>query len=367
MKQLPQAMATGYIHMGTMTGKLNGVMPATTPSGWRTDEASTPVDTSSENSPFSRWGMPQANSTTSMPRATSPRASSSTLPCSAVIRRARSSRWRSASSRKANRIRLRAVERCVPPPGRRGPRRRPPPGRRRRARPGPPQRSALPMAGSNTGAVLARSPSTDDPIHFTVRISCRHRSSDRWSELLGCRAPTPGRIGPMVRTDPDRAAPRAGCGRRWPSPTGPGSGASPNRDRTGAPTCTPCSTPGSSAISASWSTGGRWWCPPATPGTDDRLFLHGSVASRSLRAARQPVPACVTVTHVDGLVLARSVFEHAVNYRCAMVYGTPEVLVDAEEKLVGLRAISDQVAPGQWEYARLARRPRSWPPPPCCG
>jgi uncharacterized protein len=85
---------------------------------------------------------------------------------------------------------------------------------------------------------------------------------------------------------------------------------------------------------------------------DDRLFLHGSVASRSLRAARRPVQACVTVTHIDGLVLARSVFEHAVNYRCAMVYGTPEVLTDPEEKLIGLQAISNQVAPGQWEYAR---------------
>jgi len=84
----------------------------------------------------------------------------------------------------------------------------------------------------------------------------------------------------------------------------------------------------------------------------DWLFLHGSVASRSLRAAREPVAACVTVTHVDGLVLARSVFEHAVNYRCAMVYGVPEMLVETDEKLVGLRAISDQVAPGQWEYAR---------------
>ena len=67
MKVLPQAMATGYIHMGTITGKLNGVIPTTTPRGWRTDEASTPVETSSENSPLSRWGMPQANSTTSMP------------------------------------------------------------------------------------------------------------------------------------------------------------------------------------------------------------------------------------------------------------------------------------------------------------
>jgi nitroimidazol reductase NimA-like FMN-containing flavoprotein (pyridoxamine 5'-phosphate oxidase superfamily) len=84
----------------------------------------------------------------------------------------------------------------------------------------------------------------------------------------------------------------------------------------------------------------------------DHLYLHGSVASRSLRAAKVPGEACVTVTHIDGLVLARSVFEHAVNYRCAMVYGRPEVLVDPDEKLVGLRAISDQAAPGQWEYAR---------------
>jgi nitroimidazol reductase NimA-like FMN-containing flavoprotein (pyridoxamine 5'-phosphate oxidase superfamily) len=84
----------------------------------------------------------------------------------------------------------------------------------------------------------------------------------------------------------------------------------------------------------------------------EHLFLHGSAASRSLRAAGAPVAACVTVTHVDGLVLARSVFEHAVNYRCAMVYGVPELLTDGDEKLVGLRAISDQAAPGQWGYAR---------------
>jgi uncharacterized protein len=83
----------------------------------------------------------------------------------------------------------------------------------------------------------------------------------------------------------------------------------------------------------------------------DTLILHGSVASRSLRAARTPVEACVTVTHVDGLVLARSVFEHAVNYRCAMIYG-PLVLVEDADKLAGLRAISNQAVPGQWEYAR---------------
>jgi nitroimidazol reductase NimA-like FMN-containing flavoprotein (pyridoxamine 5'-phosphate oxidase superfamily) len=85
---------------------------------------------------------------------------------------------------------------------------------------------------------------------------------------------------------------------------------------------------------------------------DDLLILHGSVASRSLRTAGTPVRACVTITHIDGLVLARSVFEHAINYRCAMIYGAPEVLTDPDEKLVGLEAISNQVAPGQWEYAR---------------
>jgi nitroimidazol reductase NimA-like FMN-containing flavoprotein (pyridoxamine 5'-phosphate oxidase superfamily) len=84
----------------------------------------------------------------------------------------------------------------------------------------------------------------------------------------------------------------------------------------------------------------------------DQLYLHGSVASRSLRTARHAGPACVTVTHVDGLVLARSVFEHSINYRCAMVYGTPEVLSEPDQKLIGLEAISNQAAPGQWEYVR---------------
>jgi nitroimidazol reductase NimA-like FMN-containing flavoprotein (pyridoxamine 5'-phosphate oxidase superfamily) len=84
----------------------------------------------------------------------------------------------------------------------------------------------------------------------------------------------------------------------------------------------------------------------------DVLYLHGSVASRSLRAVREPVQVCVTVTLVDGVVLARSVFNHSVNYRCAMVFGIPEVLTDVEEKLVGLEVISEHVAPGQWRYAR---------------
>ena len=90
-----------------MIGKLNGVMPATTPRGWRIDQASIPVPTWSVYSPFSRCGMPQANSTTSSPRCTSPSASDSTLPCSAVMIADISRRSRSSSSFSLNITRAR--------------------------------------------------------------------------------------------------------------------------------------------------------------------------------------------------------------------------------------------------------------------
>src|SRR5580693_1230699 len=83
----------------------------------------------------------------------------------------------------------------------------------------------------------------------------------------------------------------------------------------------------------------------------DTLYLHGSVASRSLVSAPEAT-ICVTVTHLDGLVLARSVFEHAVNYRSAMIYGTPRPVTDPQEKLAGLRALTEHLVPGQWDYAR---------------
>ena len=85
----------------------------------------------------------------------------------------------------------------------------------------------------------------------------------------------------------------------------------------------------------------------------DHLVIHGSAASRSLRTAKSPSPACVTVTLVDGLVLARSVFNHSVNYRCAVIYGQPELVDDPAEKLAALEALSEHVAPGQWHYARM--------------
>ena len=99
---LPQATAIGTNHSGTMAGKLNGEITATTPSGWRMLYESTAVDTFSLKPPRTRAGMPQAYSTTSSPRCTSPAASSSTLPCSAVIAAASSARRALTISRNAN-------------------------------------------------------------------------------------------------------------------------------------------------------------------------------------------------------------------------------------------------------------------------
>jgi nitroimidazol reductase NimA-like FMN-containing flavoprotein (pyridoxamine 5'-phosphate oxidase superfamily) len=93
---------------------------------------------------------------------------------------------------------------------------------------------------------------------------------------------------------------------------------------------------------------------PTVYGTDGQsLYLHGSVASQSLAA---DAPVCVTVTIIDGLVLARSVFEHAVNYRSAVIYAVPRIVSDPAEKLAGLRCISEHTAPGQWDYVRQPSR-----------
>ena len=102
MNALPHASAFASIQSGTMTGKLNGVMPATTPTGWSTVWTSTPLDTSELWDPFSSWGTPQANSTHSRPRATSPAASERTLPCSWLTSIARSWRRLTRSSRSRN-------------------------------------------------------------------------------------------------------------------------------------------------------------------------------------------------------------------------------------------------------------------------
>lgn len=100
-------------------------------------------------------------------------------------------------------------------------------------------------------------------------------------------------------------------------------------------------------------------CPMVVPTgygrVGDTLYVHGSTGARSLRAATEG-EVCVTVTHVDGIVLARSVFHHSMNYRSAIVYGRPRLVTDEEERLIGLRAVTEQIAPGQWDYARRPSR-----------
>ncbi|MFD9940600.1 pyridoxamine 5'-phosphate oxidase family protein [Nonomuraea sp. NPDC059023] len=88
---------------------------------------------------------------------------------------------------------------------------------------------------------------------------------------------------------------------------------------------------------------------------DDTLYLHGSTGAKSLRSG-QDTEICVTVTHVDGVVLARSVFNHSFNYRSAMIYGTARLVTDPDERMAGLRALTDHLAPGQWDYARQPSR-----------
>ena len=80
---------------------------------------------------------------------------------------------------------------------------------------------------------------------------------------------------------------------------------------------------------------------------DDTLYVHGSAASRMLRSLRDGVEACVTVTLLDGLVIARSAFHHSMNYRSAVIYGTAREVTDREEKLRALDALVEHVIRGR--------------------
>ena len=92
---------------------------------------------------------------------------------------------------------------------------------------------------------------------------------------------------------------------------------------------------------------------PMSYGRDgDVLYIHGSPASRMLRHLEQGVPVCVTVTLVDGLVLARSVFNHSMNYRSVIILGTAKLVDDPAEKLAALRALSEHILPHRWDDSR---------------
>ena len=85
---------------------------------------------------------------------------------------------------------------------------------------------------------------------------------------------------------------------------------------------------------------------------DDALYLHGAAASRMVRQLAAGVDVCVTVTLVDGLVLARSAFHHSVNYRSAVVLGRARLVTDFEEKRAALRQFTNHVVPGRWDELR---------------
>jgi|SRR5262249_25108403 len=85
---------------------------------------------------------------------------------------------------------------------------------------------------------------------------------------------------------------------------------------------------------------------------DSTLYIHGSAASRMLRQMKAAVPVCVTVTLLDGLVLARSVFNHSMNYRSVVILGKATLVDDPEEKLAALRVLAEHIIPGRWDDAR---------------
>ena len=95
--------------------------------------------------------------------------------------------------------------------------------------------------------------------------------------------------------------------------------------------------------------------PTAYGRIGDTLYLHGSSANRSLHAA-DGQEVCITVTHLDGLVCARSVFSHSVNYRCAVVFGTARIVAGQDERLAGLRAVTEHLIPGRWDAVRAPTR-----------
>jgi len=85
---------------------------------------------------------------------------------------------------------------------------------------------------------------------------------------------------------------------------------------------------------------------------DDAIYFHGSAASRMLRGAASGIPVCVTVTLVDGLVLARSVFNHSMNYRSVVAVGNAVLVEAPDEKLEALRAFTEKIVRGRWNDAR---------------
>jgi uncharacterized protein len=92
--------------------------------------------------------------------------------------------------------------------------------------------------------------------------------------------------------------------------------------------------------------------PTAYGRVDDNLYIHGSAASRMLRNLDKGIPVSLAVTLLEGLVLARSIFNHSMNYRSVVVLGTAVAVLDAKEKLQALESLSEHILPGRWAESR---------------
>jgi nitroimidazol reductase NimA-like FMN-containing flavoprotein (pyridoxamine 5'-phosphate oxidase superfamily) len=88
----------------------------------------------------------------------------------------------------------------------------------------------------------------------------------------------------------------------------------------------------------------------------DEVFIHGSAASRMIRALAGGLEACLTVTLIDGLVLARSAFHHSINYRSVVLYGTATPVTEPEDKERALEAFTEKLVPGRWADVRWPTR-----------
>jgi uncharacterized protein len=84
----------------------------------------------------------------------------------------------------------------------------------------------------------------------------------------------------------------------------------------------------------------------------DRLYIHGSTASRMLKSLERGIEMCVSVTLLDGIVIARSLFHHEMNYRSVVLFGRAELVESEDEKMHALKVLSEQIVPGRWEQAR---------------
>lgn len=92
--------------------------------------------------------------------------------------------------------------------------------------------------------------------------------------------------------------------------------------------------------------------PTAYVRADDQLYIHGSAASRTLKTLAGGVDVCITVTLTDGLVLARTAFNHSFNYRSVVIFGQAEAVTDPEEKLTALTRLTEGLVPSRWNDVR---------------